>query len=440
MAATGDDEQQVVLKVTPSADEGDVAAPSSSSYASAAATSSPYSTTSSHGTRSPKRRGGWKSFSPTSQVKEKKHPKGFKLRVGQFNLLNMAKAGVDFYPNERYTQDEVASKIDWTAAQLKKMNAGIVGFEELIHEEVLLAAIEKSGLPKGELVSYPTGGPGVALYSIYRVVESDSIADFPPEAILTVNGFQMPLRTFSRPVLRVVIELPTTPPQLVTVFVLHLKSKRPSVDASRRHDQRAKACGHAVSLILRAAEAAAARCLLINEMINNSRPVIVLGDLNDVVHSVTTEIVAGTPPWKNLPREQKEKIWDTLLWSTNEVQVRASDRDVTYSHIHNGRYEVLDHIFVSQEFVKSNPEHIGYVQFLQIFNDHLVDETLCDPEDSFRVRMESDHGQVVAAIKIYNNEPRDPDPEAEENGETLSPRYRSSNRGNNHKQRASQKH
>jgi len=39
--------------------------------------------------------------------------------------------------------------------------------------------------------------------------------------------------------------------------------------------------------------------------------------------------------------------------------VRASDRDVTYSHIHNGRYEVLDHILVSQEFVRSNPNHIG---------------------------------------------------------------------------------
>jgi len=39
-------------------------------------------------------------------------------------------------------------------------------------------------------------------------------------------------------------------------------------------------------------------------------------------------------------------------------------------------------------------------QFLQIFNDHLVDETLCDPEDSFRVRMESDHGQVTLHIVV----------------------------------------
>jgi endonuclease/exonuclease/phosphatase (EEP) superfamily protein YafD len=45
-----------------------------------------------------------------------------------------------------------------------------------------------------------------------------------------------------------------------------------------------KALGHARSLIIRAAESAAVRCILVDEMRNNSRPVIVLGDLNDSIH------------------------------------------------------------------------------------------------------------------------------------------------------------
>jgi len=216
----------VHLQVT--SDDGvsdDASSKQNVSYATAASGSSPTSSSSSAtpstayragaaaGSKSPRR----KSPSPSRHAEKKQH-KGFKLRVGQFNLLNMAKAGVDFYPNERYTQDEVDSKVQWTASQLKKMNAGLVGFEELIHEEVLLDAIKKSGLPKGlhfcccacvkvlhiihlegELVSYPTGYPGVALYSIYKVVESESIVDFPPEAILTVNSCQMPITKFSRP-------------------------------------------------------------------------------------------------------------------------------------------------------------------------------------------------------------------------------------------------
>jgi hypothetical protein len=59
---------------------------------------------------------------------------------------------------------------------------------------------------------------------------------------------------------------------------------------------------------------------------------------------------------------------------------------------------VLDHILVSQEFVRSNPDHIGYVQFLQLFNDHLIDETLTEEK---RDNIASDHGQVVVQIKIY---------------------------------------
>jgi len=156
--------------------------------------------------------------------------------------------------------------------------------------------------------------------------------------------------------------------------------------------------GHALSLLHRAAEAAALRCIVVDEMQNSHRPVIVIGDLNDTVHSVTTEIITGTPPWPKLPIAVKHEIWETLLWSTNEVQVRASDRDVTYSHIHNGRYEVLDHVMVSQEFVRSNPDHLGYVQYLQIFNDHLIDSTL---SDEWQDPTQSDHGQVVANIRLY---------------------------------------
>jgi len=284
------------------------------------------------------------------------------------------------------------------------MDCGIVGFEEVFHSETLKRAVDASGCFKGgEIISHGTGsGPTVALATTLLVESFKFISDFPKEAILNFEGLgHLPITKFSRPVLRAVLRLPTGLP--VTVFVMHLKSKRPVVSPEGRHDPKLKAIGHALSLITRAAEAAALRCILIDEMNENDRPVIVIGDLNDVVHCVTTEILAGTPPWKNIPRSEKDKVWDTLLWSTNDVQVRASDRDVTYTHIHNGRYEVLDHILVSQEFVRSNPKHIGYVQHIQIFNDHLIDATL---SDEYQDLTQSDHGQVVAVIKLYAGGPK----------------------------------
>jgi endonuclease/exonuclease/phosphatase family metal-dependent hydrolase len=328
-------------------------------------------------------------------------PKKIKLRVGQFNVLNLVRAGVKFYGNNSYSEEVVNKKIRWIAHQLQSMDAGIVGFEEVFHTDVLQKAVDESGLYKGgQVVCFGDGsGPSVALVSQYEIVEKKSIADFPKESLLSIEGAAVPITKFSRPILRCVIKVPGD--HEVTVFVMHLKSKRPIVEDNLRHDQKAKALGHARSLIIRAAESAAVRCILVDEMRNNSRPVIVLGDLNDSIHSVTGEILTGTPPWKILPRKEKEDIWDVLLWSTNDIQVRNSDRDVTYSHIHNGRYEVLDHVLVSQEFVRTNPNHIGYVQYLQMFNDHVVDETFTEEK---RDNIKSDHGQIVASIKMYPKE------------------------------------
>ncbi len=70
------------------------------------------------------------------------------------------------------------------------------------------------------------------------------------------------------------------------------------------------------------------------------------------------------------------------------------------SHIHNGRYEVLDHILVSQEFVRTNPDHIGYVQYLQMFNDHVVDETFTEEK---RDNIKSDHGKTIAICLIVTH-------------------------------------
>ena len=58
----------------------------------------------------------------------------------------------------------------------------------------------------------------------------------------------------------------------------------------------------------------------------------------------------------------------------------------------------LDHILVSEHFVKQSPNRIGYVQFLQYYNDHLTDDTLKDEE---RDMTASDHAQVVAHFVVY---------------------------------------
>src|SRR3712207_7688468 len=53
-------------------------------------------------------------------------------------LFRSARAGERFYPDERpYSEAEYERKATWTAEQLRRMDADLVGFQEVFHEEAL---------------------------------------------------------------------------------------------------------------------------------------------------------------------------------------------------------------------------------------------------------------------------------------------------------------
>ena len=110
-------------------------------------------------------------------------------------------------------------------------------------------------------------------------------------------------------------------------------------------------------------------------------------------------MITGQPPWEKLKFEAKKKIWDVLLYSVKDIQARQSYGDFYYSHIYNGYYDSLDHILVSEEFVRANPNRIGQVTYVSVLNDHLIDETLSDED---RKEWQSDHGQIIASIRLEN--------------------------------------
>ncbi|HVK22102.1 MAG TPA: endonuclease/exonuclease/phosphatase family protein [Actinokineospora sp.] len=326
------------------------------------------------------------------------------LKVGTFNVLNLALPDVPYYPDERpYSVAEFDRKATWIGEQLRRMGAHVVGFQEVFAEAALREVCERSGVFAGATVAAPgadgASGPRVGLVTKLPLAEPvTSISDFPPGVTAPVDGIGLPVGTFSRPVLRARIAV--TPTLTVTVFVVHLKSKRPITDpAAPEHDPREEALGKARSLIRRTAEAAALRFLVLDEIVGNTRPAIVLGDLNDGPRAVSTEIVTGDNPSRFWPsgRELRAAYWDRVLYSAHEIQARNIGRDVSYSHIFNSHYENLDHILVSQEFYDRNPARLGELSNLRHFNDHLVDNQLSDDRPD---RTTSDHAQLVAEIDL----------------------------------------
>jgi endonuclease/exonuclease/phosphatase family metal-dependent hydrolase len=325
------------------------------------------------------------------------------IKVGTFNVLNLARPGEVFYDDQRpYSTTEFDRKADWIAEQLRRMDADVVGFQEVFHEEALQEVCSRSGLFSGGTVVAPgadgANGPRLGLATRLPVTEAATTVDgFPPGLDAAVDGLALPVGSFSRPVLRARVRLDATGE--LTVFVVHLKSKRPIRDpAAGDHDPREEALGKARALIRRASEAAALRFLLLDEIAGNARAAIVLGDLNDASRAVTTDIVMGDEPSRFWPRpDEKPVYWDRVLYSAHEINSRLAGRDVSYTHIFNGRYENLDHILVSQEFYDRNPQRIGEVANVRYFNDHLFDSRLSNDD---RDRIVSDHAQLVAEIRL----------------------------------------
>jgi endonuclease/exonuclease/phosphatase family metal-dependent hydrolase len=321
------------------------------------------------------------------------------FRVGTFNLSNLALPERDFYPGEAYSRDDYLKKLTWIGRQLDRMKVDIVGFQEVFHQGALKEALHRSEYHRQHTIVMAEGagrGPGLALATRFPVLDQRVYEDFPPGSSLALDGAELPIRQFSHPVLAV--DLALTDTIQCTVFVIHLKSKRPTLaDGIDRGDPVEVAKGYARSLIRRAAEATALRCILMEVLQDRRYPVIVMGDVNDNHTAVTTQIVAGQPPWECWPYRKKAPVWDVLLYQVKDIQARLGYGDHYYTHIHNGHYDSLDHIMVSEEFAAQNRDRIGRVTYVSVYNDHLFDQTLLDETIE---PWKSDHGQVVATIEL----------------------------------------
>jgi predicted extracellular nuclease len=318
------------------------------------------------------------------------------------NVLNLANPGRIFYDNQEvYSQREFERKIDWLGGRIAALNADILTVQEVWDDAALKAAVHHSGLryntvivPGAENNETNNGAvntPRVGIVTRLDVDNIQSFTQFPDNMRIQVPELGE-VAKFERPPLLASLRMKHG--QRVHVLTAHLKSKRPKFlqDAhgnptEDRDDDKVAARATLRSLMIRGAEAAAMRCIVVELLHRTREPLIVMGDFNDGPHSVTTQMIAATG---EVAYDKGAR--DTALFNAYEVQGdMALKRDVAYSHIHQGYPEVLDQIFVSEEFLYSSRNSIGDVRRVDYFNDHLQ-------EGKDRVR--SDHGFVRAVLRV----------------------------------------
>ena len=321
------------------------------------------------------------------------------FKTGSFNLYNLVIPDHIYYENKVYSVDDYQKKIGWIKSQIQKMDTQIVGFQEIFQKEALAAALNGTQFSNEHIhVLGETGdSPIVGLASTFPLNgDPQSITEIPSSVFDAIVDLPNEYSKFSRPILKAKLVL--TGEITITVFVCHLKSKRPTIlDGEDEDDFSFQAIGQTRSLLRRAVEASGLRSLVLDELAENDNPVILIGDLNDSTRSVTSSLIAGTTPWKFDSFEKKKKYWDRSLYSSFDIISQKSFKKDWPTHIYNGHYEELDHIYVSQEFFFRNRDRIGDVNFVHIFDDHLKDDTLS--KDGLP-KWQSDHGQVVVTITL----------------------------------------
>jgi endonuclease/exonuclease/phosphatase family metal-dependent hydrolase len=334
-----------------------------------------------------------------------------RFRVASFNVENLVVPDVRYYDRLKDTREQYDTKVNWIASILNRAKADIVGVQEVWFEEALADAMNRSfhfagkanvvapGATRAEnLTGHVAKRPRVGLISRFPIKSVSSTIAFPPSVDLTVplrvdGGVirQVPIgvQEFQRPVLRAVVDVDGTD---LTVYVTHLKSKGPLIrEGEDGDDPFAASLGQARATIVRAAEAAALRHLILADLKESRKPVIVLGDLNDTPDAASTQTVRGPTPHKDMDRDEKHALWDVILYSTFRIAFERSPQ--IHTHIHDGERDILDHILVSEEFYGRNRARIADVLRHDVINDHLRD----DPDDR-QPPGASDHGIPIAEI------------------------------------------
>lgn len=330
------------------------------------------------------------------------------LFVATCNLLNLANPHRVYYENQdAYNEREYERKIDWLGERFHALNADVLAVQEVWDEAALKAALHRSGL-RYDFVAVPgaentpaqpdqpprpgaQGTPRVGIATRLKVDRIQSFVDFPPGFSVEVPGLG-PHTRFERPPLLATLRMKHGQP--VHVLTVHLKSKRPKFlqDAQGNHledrdDRKVGAMASLRSLLMRGAEAAALRCIVIDLLQGSNEPLVVMGDFNDNPHSVTTQLVAAT---SEVAYDKAAR--DVALFNAYEMQGEAAlKKDVAYSHVHQGYPEVLDQILVSEEFIAGSRHSLGDVRRVDYFNDHLHEG---------RDRSRSDHGFVRALLRL----------------------------------------
>lgn len=345
------------------------------------------------------------------------------LTFATINALNLQladqptyDAGKPAFPNRAAYR----RRIEWLAATVRRLDADVIAFQEIWSRKALEDVFrEARQFTAYKLLVRDAPGLGrpqvaLAIRRPWTVEHHEWMESFPPSFRLqnlkerhgAAETIDVSISAWSRPILkaRVSLDVSRRRPPPITLYAAHFKSKAPARLASAQGQSESLAkhgsiVRAAVSHLRRVMEAGALRAVLDEHMRSEDElalsPTVVLGDLNDATHSVSTELVSAQPGYRLTASSRAGSRADRGLYTAETLQQYRSQRHVFYTYIFRNRHETLDHVMVSEEFYDHSKKRHWSFDEMEIYNDHLA---ISDESRSERQRLLDETGAVDHGI------------------------------------------
>ena len=277
------------------------------------------------------------------------------FKVMSWNVENLFDVGAEDGPE---TQSELKAKIESLRSVIDEQKPHVLGLQEIGSESALskLQAALKTPMPHKVIAEPDERGIRVAFLSRRVLRDPIQIRPFPNGLLPIQVGDDPPgpdgprtMNLMGRAALQVTVRANNRD---VHLLVCHLKSKLltfPGGFSPVDEDQRARFAAYA--LYRRSSEATTLRVHLdaLLDGQGQTRPVIVLGDMNDEPDAATTLILNGPPGSEigSVGFDQPDQGDGDRMWNTAEL----IDETKRFSRLYRGRLELIDHVFVSHFLV-----------------------------------------------------------------------------------------
>ncbi|MEZ5536317.1 MAG: endonuclease [Thiolinea sp.] len=352
------------------------------------------------------------------------------MKLATFNLYQFVEPGYYWYerdPRCTYTDSEWKIKTRWIKQRLREMDADVVGFQEVFSVDALRTLCAEAGYPHFATVDTPKtidGDDGVYDQSVVALACRYPLNN--PRTVITHPDVKQELSLtdsfrFSR--LPVCADIGMPGLDAVTVYVVHLKSKRP-VSEDVRYEDKAEwlfrvrdtmmrlSRGNVASMLQRGAEATLLYHSL-SELLDSdpNRPVVILGDMNDDQDSTPLRALTMTDRIYSIggihdeewPEHTKRLLHDYRLTDSFRAAPNMQRRVRPFTHVYRGHGNSLDHILISNALNPRNPQAQAEVVHYEVFSGHLE-------KDGTENQLQSDHGQVCIDLLPVSKTEHTPNP------------------------------